>query len=118
MNINTSNIIFYCDRWNDTVSFYQNILKLDITFSNDWFVEFELNKLARLSVADSKHSTIKSAKGQGCTLSLNVCDLNMVHTDMLSKGADPSPVKKLWGSKVFYVFDPEGNRIEFWEEIK
>jgi catechol-2,3-dioxygenase len=29
-------------------------------------------------------------------------------------GLNPTEVKEIWGAKAFYIFDPEGNRIEFW----
>ena len=43
MHIRTSNTILYCRKWKETVAFYRDVLKLDVHFSNDWFVEFDYN---------------------------------------------------------------------------
>jgi catechol-2,3-dioxygenase len=34
--------------------------------------------------------------------------------ELMEVGITPMPVKEVWGSKVIYVHDPEGNRLEFW----
>ena len=68
----SANTILYCQRWRETVEFYQNDLKLPITFASDWFVEFQLGGAAHLSVADEKRASIKSSQGAGITLALQV----------------------------------------------
>ena len=114
MHIRRSNVILYCKKWKETVAFYQQVLQLEITFSNDWFVEFRLNDASRISVADEKKTSIRSSEGKGVTISLQVEDSKRLHSDMTDSGLTPSPVKSLWGSRQFYIHDPEGNRIEFW----
>ena len=114
MKITTSNAILYCRKWRETVAFYAEVLQLDVHFSNEWFVEFAINTSARLSIADEARASIKSANGQGITLGFQVEDLQAIHVRLAKSGSNPTPLKKRWGSKVFYVFDPEGNRIEFW----
>jgi catechol-2,3-dioxygenase len=27
---------------------------------------------------------------------------------------NPTAIREIWGAKAFYIFDPEGNRIECW----
>lgn len=114
MKIKASNIILYCSKWEKTVSFYREVLKLEINFSNEWFVEFNLNDGARLSVANDEKTSVKSSGGKGITISLNVDDIKTVHFFMVESGLNPTPIKSLWKSGVFYIYDPEGNRIEFW----
>ena len=97
-----------------SVRFYTDILKLQVNFSNDWFVEFVLNDGARLSIANEERASIKSSGGRGITIALQVGDSKIAHESLLKAGADPTPIKQRWGANVFYVFDPEGNRIEFW----
>ncbi len=116
MEIRTSNIILYCTKWRETVRFYEEVLKLEINFSNEWFVEFCLNDRARLSIANEERASIKSSGGQGITVGLQVDDVQIAHDDLTTLGASPTPIKKRWGANVFYVTDPEGNRIEFWSE--
>jgi catechol-2,3-dioxygenase len=33
----------------------------------------------------------------------------------MEAGIVPTPIKEVWGSKAIYIYDPEGNRLEFWE---
>src|SRR4051794_31270024 len=68
----TVNTILYCQRWQETVDFYQQCLNLPINFASDWFVEFSLTATARLSVADERRATIKSSTGTGLTLTFQV----------------------------------------------
>ena len=118
VNIKTSNIILYCKKWKDTVAFYKKVLKLQVNFSNEWFVEFNLNDTARLSVANENKSSIKSSGGKGITISLKVDDIKTMYSDMVESGINPSPIKNLWESRLFYINDPEGNRIEFWNHLE
>lgn len=114
MHIESSNIILYCKKWEETVTFYQSGLRLPIIARNEWFVEFKLTDTSRLSVADESRTTIKSSSGSGITIGLQVADIAKAHAQFVAASLNPTEVKKIWGAKVFYVFDPEGNRIEFW----
>ena len=116
MKILSTNIILYCKEWKDTVSFYQHLIDLPIITRNEWFVEFELTSISRLSVADESRTTVKSCEGQGITIGLQIVDILDIHTRYEKAGLRPTKIKEIWGSKAFYVFDPEGNRIEFWED--
>ncbi len=112
----TINIILYCKKWHDTVAFYRDQLKLPILFSAKWFVEFGLNKTTRISVADDNRSSIKSCDGMGVTLALEVDDIEPVRNSLDLAGLKPTPIQEHpWNALVFYVFDPEGHRIEIWE---
>ena len=114
MEIKTSNIILYCYKWQDTVAFYRDSLRFPVNFSNEWFVEFQLTENARISVANESKSSIKSCQGKGITISLEVKDLEALHALMEKFRLKPTMVKEIWESKQFYIYDPEGNRIEFW----
>jgi len=114
VKIKTSNNILYCAKWHETVAFYRDVLRFPITFSKDWFVEFKLTDNSRLSVANEKAASIKSCHGNGLTISLEVEDIEAMHTKMQTSGLKTTDVKEIWESKQFYIHDPEGNRIEFW----
>ncbi len=114
MNIKTLNTILYCKKWKETVAFYRDVLKLDVHFSNDWFVEFILNSQARLSIAHQERTSIKSSDGRGITVCLQVDDAHIMHAHLTVLETNPTPIRNLWQSSVFYIRDPEGNRIEFW----
>src|SRR5262245_4063973 len=115
MNFTTTNTILYCQHWQETVVFYQTILNLPVTFASDWFVEFALTNTARLSIADERRATIKSSAGAGITLTFQVQDIEAVWQWLHEQGAKPGPRRRhAWGAHVFYLYDPEGHRLEVW----
>jgi catechol 2,3-dioxygenase-like lactoylglutathione lyase family enzyme len=114
--IKAANTILYCRKWEETVRFYRDQLKLPVTFSTDWFVEFSLNGSTRLSIANEKRASIKTSRGKGITLSWEVDRVEREWADVQKNGLEPTPIQKHpWGARVFYLFDPEGTRIEFWQ---
>ncbi|MFN8382962.1 MAG: VOC family protein [Anaerolineales bacterium] len=115
MKIKAANTILYCTKWQETVSFYRDSLKLLQISSTDWFVEFKLNESARLSVANEARASIKSGEGKGITISLQVTDVEALRAELQTACLEVSPIKKIWGSQAIYLYDPEGNRLEFWE---
>lgn len=114
VQIKSANTILYCKKWEEMVAFYQTGLKLPITVSTEWFVEFKLTGTSRLSVADESHTSIKSGSGKGLTIGLQVADIVATHSQLKGEGLNPTAIKDVWGAKAFYIFDPEGNRLEFW----
>jgi len=113
--IKTANTILYCTNWENTVSFYRDVLGLRINFSNDWFTEFLTTDTSRISIADEKRASVKSCRGGGITLALEVEDIEASHMAMKEADLEPSHIKEHpWDAKVFYVYDPEGHRIEIW----
>ncbi|HJO92288.1 MAG TPA: VOC family protein [Victivallales bacterium] len=112
-----SNFILYCKNWQKAVDFYSKKIGLEINFKNDWFVEFILNDSSRLSVADESRASVKSNFGNGTTLSFKIDDLNTQREFLINRGVETPEIKvHSWGATVLYIYDPEGNRIEFWEE--
>jgi len=114
MEIKTVNTILYCTRWKETVEFYATGLGLERLSTREWFVEFQLTDSTWLSIANETRSSIKSAGGRGITISMAVADLQSTYLTLKEKKLSPTPIKALWGSRVFYLYDPEGNRLEFW----
>jgi uncharacterized glyoxalase superfamily protein PhnB len=110
------NNILYCARFGDTVGFYRDLLRLEVTFANEWFVEFRLGDTATLSIADAGRTTIESAQGRGMTLSLKVDNLDRLRERLIGLGIEATPVSKRFGSRVFDIHDPEGHRVEFWTD--
>ncbi len=115
----TTNTILYCKEWEETVEFYRDKLKLPIIFATDWFVEFGLNAMSRLSIADEKRSSIKSCGGKGITLTLEVDDIEASWEQAKKNGLKPTQLREhQWDARVFYIFDPEEHRIEIWQSSK
>lgn len=115
LNIKVSNTILYCQKWDEVVAFYQSQLKLEINSSKEWFVEFKLTDQAFLSVANESRASIKSSNGQGVTITFEVADIEATYSFLDENGCNPSSIKNhAWGARVIHVYDPEGNRLEFW----
>ena len=114
-SIRIVNTILYCARWQETVAFYRDSLNFPITFKNEWFVEFKLNAYARLSVANEQRATVKSSRGQGLTIVFKVDNADETWQQLQSRKIDAGKIKDHpWGGRSFFLYDPEGNRIEVW----
>lgn len=99
------------------MAFYRDKLGLSCHHETDWFVEFDWGAGSYVSIADEQRSRIKSAKGEGITLTMKVEDIHLAHRRLSERGADPEPVRLHgWGAEVFYLYDPEGHRLEIWSE--
>lgn len=112
-----TNTILYCHHWLATVDFYRLQLGLEVAFENDWFIEFQLTESSFLSVANSARATIDDVQGQGITLAWQVEDVAATHSALASQGIMTTAIKHKWNALVFYCHDPEGHRLEFWEEV-
>jgi len=61
---------------------------------------------------------MSSAEGKGITLSFEIDDLEEAHHKMAMDGLSPSAIRsEVLEADVFYLFDPEGTRIEFWHSV-
>lgn len=115
MDIKTANTILYCRKWKETVAFYKEQLRLQVTTAREWFVEFKLNEASRLSIADEARASIDSNGGKGITITMEVDDIETTHLYLTEAGLNPTPIKDhAWGARVIHIYDPEGNRLEFW----
>jgi catechol 2,3-dioxygenase-like lactoylglutathione lyase family enzyme len=108
------NTILYCRHWENTVSFYRDVLSFSIHYQTQWFVEFRLMGDTYLSIANAECASIKSTNGGGITLSLQIEDVESTHLRLHGLGIKTGKIKSVWGSQAFYIFDPEGHRLELW----
>jgi len=112
----TANTILYCKKWDATVCFYRDGLRLPVLFSTDWFVEFGLTATSRLSIADEKRASVKGSGKAGVTISLQVGDIEVAREDAGNMGLNPTRIETHpWSARIFHIFDPEGHRIEMWQ---
>lgn len=116
MRITRSNTILYCSHWRRTVGFYRDVLGLSIHHETVWMVEFQLQEKTYLSIADAGRTTVRSADGDGITLSFRVEDLEHTHKLLAGQEIDTSEIRTVWGAHAIYLHDPEGHRIEFWSD--
>lgn len=112
--IKRSNIILYCRNWEVTVRFYRDVLNFEVNHESEWFVEFQLAENTYLSIANAANASIKSAGGNGITLSWQIVDVEKTRHRLAQIGIQTSRIKRIWGSRAFYIFDPEGHRLELW----
>lgn len=117
LRVERANTILYCQRWPETVAFYQAVFGFAITHQTDWFVEFQLTPGAYLSVADASRASIASAGGQGITLAWQVADVRAAHSALQQRGLAVTPLQRKWGAQLFYLHDPAGHRIELWQPL-
>ena len=110
------NTILYCDAFMETVEFYRRFLRLQVSFANQWFVEFRLADRATMSIVDAARATVPAVEGKGMTLSLRVSDLDDLRQRLTELGIPATDISRRFGSRVFDMHDPEGHRIEFWTE--
>jgi predicted enzyme related to lactoylglutathione lyase len=114
----TTNMILYCKNWEETITFYKNGLSLPVNYLNNWFAEFCLTENSRISIANEQMATIKSPANKGITIALQVQDIDVVWKEVVKRKLDPTKIKRHpWNARIFYLFDPEGHRIEIWESI-
>jgi len=103
LRINRTNTILYCDRWEVTVRFYRDLVKLPVLLEKKWFVEFQLTGSARLSVADADRASIASAGGAGLTLSWQVADIDAVYKRMVACKIPDAHQNHLGGTNLLHL---------------
>jgi catechol 2,3-dioxygenase-like lactoylglutathione lyase family enzyme len=106
--------ILYCTAWTQAVDFYRDTLCFEVTYENDWFVEFALGDGSHISIANAARATIAATGGSGVTLSWQVPDVGRAHRILNERGVQPGAIHQSWGAAAFHFRDPEGHRIELW----
>ena len=109
------NTLLYVQHFAACVAFYRHGIGLPVEFENAWFVEFGVTDTARLSVVDKSRTRMRDVPFSPQLLTLEVADLDAVQGALGRRGLEPGAVHRHpFGARVFYLRDPEGNRIEFW----
>ena len=123
MHIRAANTIVYCTDFKKCVAFYSGLPGFTVAMKTEWLVEYRVADSAFVSVADASRTTIPSAGGKGLTLTFKVDDADAIHRLLSESGARiTQPTDHAWGdhqsgARTFYVFDPEGRRLEFWSPL-
>jgi len=115
MDVTRINTILYCEAWAETVRFYRELVGLGVFYESDWFVEFEVGP-GFLSIADAARATVGESRGQGITLSWEVPDIHSARYELETRGVPMGPIGRRWGALIVDFWDPEGHRIELWQE--
>ena len=116
LDVGRTNTVLYVDRWAEAVAFYRDVLGFAVAFENDWFVEFTVHDDSFVIIADASRSSIRAGGGAGLTLSWKVADVDAARASLSGAGVRVGELTTRFGTRVFDVFDPAGNRIELWSD--
>lgn len=70
---------------------------------------------ASLSVANEQRTSVESARGQGLTLAFQVEEADATWQSLMARCVNVGKIADHpWGVRAFFLFDPDGNRLEVW----
>ncbi len=109
--------VLICEKWEECVSFYKDVLGFPIVYERDRFVEFEVTPGARIGILRPLDPDTPKPSKERVILSLCVPDIEEAHAKLSTLYPDlPTIRKHPWGPRLFEFRDPEGWRIEFWSK--
>ena len=107
--------VLLCEKWEDCVSFYRDVLEFPVVYERERFVEFRVTPHACIGILKPLHPDAPRPSHDRVILSICVEDIEEAHAELKARISDlPPPRKHPWGPRVFESRDPEGWRIEFW----
>jgi len=113
--VRSLNTVLMCERWEDCVSFYKDVLGFPVVHERERFVEFQVAPGARIGILRPLHPDAPRPSHDRVILSICVEDLEEAREELKGRCPDLPPIRKHpWGPRVFEFRDPEGWRIEFW----
>ncbi|MGF1689164.1 VOC family protein [Photobacterium japonica] len=110
-------IILKTERYQDCLSFYSNILGLNVV-SEKIDGDFMMSELAfgdsyfLVETGGQYSSTAKGVDKNPITIRFDVADPSQVLALLRSHGVNADYYEYDWG-KIVLVYDPDGNRVEF-----
>lgn len=107
--------VLICEKWEECVAFYRDVLGFRVLHERDRFVEFRVTADARIGILKPLHPDAPKPTHRRVILSMCVEDIEEAHSKIKARyPALPAIRKHPWGPRVFEFRDPEGWRIEFW----
>ncbi len=107
--------VLICEKWEDCVSFYKDVLGFPVLYERERFVEFQVTADARIGILKPLHPDAPKPGHDRVILSICVEDIEATHEELKARFPGlPAVRKHPWGPRVFEFRDPEGWRIEFW----
>lgn len=107
--------VLICEKWEECVSFYKEILGFRIVEERERFVEFQVTPGARVGILRPLKPQSPRTGHERVILSVCVEDIEAAHAELQERCPGLPPVRgHPWGARVFELRDPEGWRIEFW----
>ena len=117
-------VILYASELEDSIRFYRDVIGLEFRFSENGYAEFAtgstkfgLYEAAR--VRGLIGSPPASSDGPACEVALIVDDVDAEAIRLRAAGATilAEPTDRPWGHRTLHVADPDGNVVEFAQEI-
>ena len=110
--------VLLCEKWEDCVSFYKDVLEFRVVDERERFVEFQVTAGARIGILRPLHPESPRPSHDRVILSICVEDIEETHAELKARCPDlPAIRKHPWGARVFELRDPEGWRVEFWSPV-
>jgi len=107
--------VLLCEKWEDCVSFYKDVLGFPVVYERDRFVEFQVTPDACIGILKPLKADDPRPSHDRVILSVCVEEIEEAHAKLKARCPDlPAIRKHPWGPRVFEFRDPEGWRIEFW----
>lgn len=110
--------VLFCKRWPACEAFYGQALGFSETARRQGFVEFMVTAGACIGLIDvaGRPGYADPSQTPGL-LALQTDDIHTLHRRLISRLPElPAIRRHPWGALVFEISDPEGRRIEFWQE--
>lgn len=126
LNCTLRYIILYVSDFDQTYTFYKDVLQLSVKMQQGTYVEFDTGQTTfAINTRDSvreeiglivPHETEKTATFE---VAFTVEDVAQTIDILRAKGAQiiKEPVTKPWGQTVAYIADPDGHYIEICSEV-
>jgi len=113
--VSSLHTVLICEKWEECVSFYRDVLGFCIVDKRDRFVEFEVTTGARIGILRPLHPDARERSHDQVILSLRVSNIEETHAKLKMRCSRlPAIREHPWGARVFELRDPEGWRLEFW----
>ena len=115
LRVSSFHTVLFCEKWEECVSFYRDVLGFRIVEKRDRFVEFEVTGGARIGILRPLHPDAREPDHEPVILSFRVSNIEETHADLKMRFSRlPAVREHPWGAMVFELRDPEGWRLEFW----
>lgn len=109
--------VLFCKQWETCAAFYGQTLGFSETSRRPGFVEFSAASGACIGLID-----VADRPGYGDPsrtpglIALRTDDIHALHARLAARITALPPIRRHpWGALVFEITDPEGRRIEFWQ---
>jgi lactoylglutathione lyase len=118
MKITRTGFILYVQKYSECISFYRNIINLEILFETADLTCFEFGG-SYLMVERGDQNPPQEHKQQNNTtiLRMNVPDVKKMADDLIQQGIQVEYQEYAWGTIVIFV-DPDGNLCEYKDDKK